>query len=372
MSLRGPYNLRLERLTCNLPFDPQFNAAETLQVMPQNHNGHHNGEKYGEEGQNTPPAPGADLAKTIIAPDGFNMVAPDEMYRMNELQPGRREPGFHNLHNLHDSVFERTLHPVLPLPLDKPDIQRRATLWDNAANSVREALSEIPSGTHVVVCSNSGPYSPKLEPLPPWNSVDGATVGLLLVAEFRDEAKEEKVHPAWRQVAVPINSNEGRLFAGLRLLPAVTGRNDLTFTITNLTHPSVAPDQMNIVKDAPELRYGCVANSWKPTNLGGFYHPGCLFAAEYDIFRASFAYDGDLYGWDEAMVYTRKPVAVITDKSPARRFHYWYDKTVLRDVTWLQMVDGRLRGGYQESTTRADVVEWDKNGIPGGFVDGAV
>lgn len=241
-------------------------------------------------------------------------------------------------------------------------------LWDKAAKAIREALSDIPAGSHVVVCANSGPHNAGLESLPPWTTVEGAITGFLLVAQFRDNAKEN-LHPTWRQIAIPIDPTEGRLLAGLRLLPAVTGRGDLTFTTTNLTNLTVPPQYMNIVKDAQQLRYGCVANSWKATNLGCFYHVGCLFSDEYDIFRASFACDGDLYGWDEAVLCTRKPVSVITGKKPAHRFDYWYADTVLHGVTWLQSVNGKLRGGLQDTTTRADLVEWDKTGIPGGLID---
>lgn len=329
----------------------------------------HGCKNCGEEGKNGSPAPGAILARTVTASDGFSTVASDDMYRMNELSPGRREPSFHNLHNLHDSVLERTRNPPLPILLDNREVVRRYDIWEKTARYVGQALNDVLVGSHVVVCSNSGPYSSRLESLPPWTTVAGAGIGLLLVAEFR-KGPTEKVHPAWKQIAVPTTATDGRLFAGLRLLPAViAGREDLTFTITNLTHPTVAVDQMNIVKDAPELEYGCVANSWKPTNLGCFFHRGGLWAAEYDIFRASFAYDGDLYGWDEAMIYTRKPVVVITDEKPVRRFDYWYEGTVLRGVTWLQVVDGRLRGEYQEKTTRNDVVGWDHNGLPGGYID---
>lgn len=175
------------------------------------------GGRFGKEGTNTPPAPGAVLARTVTMPDGYTSVAPDDMYRIDELEPGRREPCFPNLHNLHDTVFERTLNPPKPT---EDEHNRRAMLWDLASEAVLEALKEVPSGTHVNVCANSGPHNPKLENLPPWTTVPGASVGLLMVAEFRDE-KATGIHPGWRQVAHPIRSDEGRLLAGLRLLATV-------------------------------------------------------------------------------------------------------------------------------------------------------
>lgn len=212
-------------------------------------------------------------------------------------------------------------------------------------------------------CPCSGPQNNQLEKLPPWTTVPGAAAGLLLVAKFRND-----IHQGWRQVAIPIRRDEGRLLAGLRLLPAADegGRRDLTFVLTNLTHPSVAVDQMNLVRDHPFLTYGAVANSWKATNFGCWYHPGGLFTADHDVVRASFAWDGDLYGWDEAVAYTRRPIVIITNAKPARRFDYWHPDTVYQGVTWLQMVDGVLEGGYKETTTRADVIKWDEEGIPGG------
>lgn len=234
-------------------------------------------------------------------------------------------------------------------------------LWDFAAQAVREALQDIPAGSHVSICANSGPQNDRLERLPPWAAVPGAAMGLLFVAEFR-----ENIHPGWRQIATPINETEGRLLAGLRLLPAVTGRHDLTFVITNLTHPTIPIPMMNTVRDHPFLTYGGLANSWKATNFGCWYHHGCVYEGDAEIIRASFAWDGDLYGWDEAVAYTRKPIIIITDAKPVRRFDYWQPATVYRDVTWLQMVDGVLYGSLQETTTRNDVIEWDRDGIPGG------
>lgn len=109
------------------------------------------GGKFGEQGENTPPAPGASLAKTVVLPDGHASVSPDDMYRLSELAPGRREPSFPGLHNLHDTVISRTLSPP-PIEGDKPN--RRAMLWDSAAEAVREALADIPAGSHINVCAN--------------------------------------------------------------------------------------------------------------------------------------------------------------------------------------------------------------------------
>lgn len=249
----------------------------------------HSSAKYGIPGKNTGPCPASKAVRTITAADGFGMIAPDDMYRIEELQPDRREPRFPNMHNLHDDVFARTLNPSRVFPADRPELEHRATVWDVAAAATREALKDVPPNSHINICANSGPYSAKLESLPPWTAVRDAAIGLLYVAEFRHDDANEPVHPAWRQIAVPITSSEGRLLAGLRLLPTVAGRTDLTFTITNLTNPTIAAEHMNIVRDTRVLKYGCVANSWKATNLGCFFHVGGLFAEEYDIFRASFA-----------------------------------------------------------------------------------
>ncbi|KAK7709529.1 hypothetical protein SLS63_013207 [Diaporthe eres] len=284
------------------------------------------------------------------------------MHREEERHPGRREPSFPGLHNLHKSVFERTLRP--PEPCEE-EHKRRKMLWDLGAHAVREALEDLPAGSHINICANSGPYDPKFEDLPPWATVPGASVGLLMVAEFRDE-EATGIHPGWRQVAHPIRADEGRLLAGLRLLATVTGRRDLTFTVTNITHATVPLRWMNFVREHELLSYGSVTDSWKPTNLGCWFHHGCLFQSEYEVFRDSFAWDGDLYGWDEAVLYTRGPVAVVDDVRPERRFDSWSPDAVLVGVTWLQVVDGELFGGYKEETTRADVITWDTKGIPGG------
>ncbi|KAK8058095.1 hypothetical protein PG994_008543 [Apiospora phragmitis] len=339
--------------------------------------------RFGKEGTNTKPSPTAPPLKTTICEDGHPMVAPGDMYRMDELHPGRREPQFPGLHNLHDTVITRTRDPppLRDVQAD-PTQRRRAALWDQVSQAVRAALQEIPHGAHVAVVSNSGPkagtLADQLEEAPPGAMIPGATVGLLFVAEFRDE-RASGLHPDWRQIACPIRAAEGRLLAGLRLLPAVVAeRPDLTFTVTNLTYPTIINKYRDIVHNAYKqglLQHGSVLNSWKPTNLGCFFHPGGLWYEEYDIFKRSFACDGDLYGWDEAVLYTRDPVAVIAPsvppaEKPRRRFNYWYEGTALRDVQWLQLDDkGRLCGERVPVTKRADVVRWDEHGIPGGPLD---
>ncbi|KAK4444217.1 hypothetical protein QBC34DRAFT_309470 [Podospora aff. communis PSN243] len=327
--------------------------------------------QYGEQGQNTKPLVDATFHTTILAPDGFTVVEPGSMYRPDETHPGRREPSFPNLHNLHTSAIQRTLTPPSFFPPNLPSLPRRATIWDKTASAVRAALTTLPPNTHIAIAANSGPYNPqKLEPLPPSSLVPGAAYGLLLVAEFRD-AETEPVHTDWIQIACPINPSEGRLLAGLRLLPAVLGdRKDLTFTVTNLTYPTIARHHMNLIKDS-EIPYGSVLNSWKPTNLGCFFHRGGLWAGEYEVVRGSFAWDGDLYGWDEAVVYTRRPVAAVSDRKPERRFETWVEGMVLRGVTWLRVDEGgRLRGGFVEETRRGDVVRWDGEGVPEGWIPG--
>ncbi|KAJ0122905.1 hypothetical protein J7T55_011366 [Diaporthe amygdali] len=139
------------------------------------------------------------------------------MYKKEERQPGRREPSFHGLHNLHEFVLVRTLNP--PEPFEEKH-KRRKVLWDLGSQAVREALEDIPTGSHVNVCANSGPCSPEYGSLPPWATVPGTDVGLLMVAELWDE-KNTGIHPGWRKVAHPIRTEEGQLLAGLRLLAAV-------------------------------------------------------------------------------------------------------------------------------------------------------
>lgn len=318
---------------------------------------------FGREGTSTKPSPasGAPL-RTVILEDGFSMISTDEMYRMDELDVERRAPKYDNLHNLSESVIDRTLNPP-PVTGDIPT--RRAEIWDVAAKATREALCLLPTGSHINICANSGSCVPEFEKLSPWTKVRGAAFGLLYVAEFREE---DAIHPAWIQIAAPINHDEGRLLAGLRLLPIVVGRADLTFHVTNLTNHNVAEESFNLVRDHPLLTWGCVINSYRPTNLGCTFFHGLRFADEAPIFRASFAWDGDLYGWDEAVLSTRNPVVVVTNARPERRFQYWRPtETFSRGIYWYRMVDGQLNGGFQATTTRADLVNWDLEGkFPGG------
>lgn len=313
--------------------------------------------KFGQEGTNTAPSPAgnAHLLQRVTLGDGFLMLTKDNMYRGVETQIGRRECHFPGLHNLSDAVIARTVHP--PPVGNDPNQSRRAEIWDAAAQATREALANIPTGSHINICANSGPKNVEFEKMSPADKVKGADVGLLYVAEFRDD-----IHPGWIQVACPINAHEGRLLAGVRVLALVTGRADLTFHITNLTNHNVSDEWFWAIRDYG-LDYGAVVQAYRPTNLGCTYFRGLHFAADAEAFRGSFAWDGDLYGWDEAMLYTRQPTVIITDDYPERRFQHWMPETVYHNVEWFRVVDGKLVGGRHRTTTREKLVEWEKQGM---------
>jgi hypothetical protein len=79
------------------------------------------------------------------------------MYWPNERSVGRREPSFPEIHNLHPSVIARTIDPPMTI-----------VLWDMAAAFVRATLADIPPGSHIVVCANSGSKTSKFEEAAPW------------------------------------------------------------------------------------------------------------------------------------------------------------------------------------------------------------
>lgn len=296
--------------------------------------GLHLGGKFGIEGTNTPPAPKATLARTVLLPDGFTACAPDDMYRMDELAPGRREPGFPGLHNLHESVLERTLKAP---PFQLPQHYIRAAYWDCAAEAVREALQGVPAGSHINVCANSGPQNDHLEKRPPWAAVPGAALGLLFVAQFRDDG------------------------------PA---RPDLCADQPDAPDRPGAAHEHGARPPLPHVRRG--GQLVEGDQLWLFFPPRRRLCTQAHHRPRLVRVDGDLYGWDEAVAYTRRPVVVVTGAKPARRFDYWQPggATVYREVTWLQQAaDGALHGGFRATTTRADVIAWDEGGIPGGPVD---
>lgn len=317
------------------------------------------GGKHGLQGTTTAPSPGNSEIETVVAEDGFSMLKSDSMYRSNELHVDRREPRFLGLHNLADSVFERTLNP--PRPKGRKTIHR-AMIWDHVAESFRRAIADIPPKSYVVVCSNSGPYNPDFEDRHPADFIPEATCGILLVASFR--GSETNISKGWIQVAVPCNATDGRIFASLRLMPCVAGRPDLEFMITNLTNRSVPANMINLPRKH-RLPYGAVINSWRPTNLGNqYFSMGGIWKAEYGTFRDSFAWDGDLYGHDEAVIYTRSPIIIISDLKPDRRFTYFQLDTVLRGVTWLKERDSILQGSYINEMKREDAIRFDVEGLP--------
>lgn len=239
----------------------------------------------------TEPSPARPEFKMEAAKDGFSMLSPDSMYRSDEFHPGRREPGFPGLHNLADSVFERTINP--PRPANREAI-RRAVLWDDVADSFRKAIAVIPSGSYVVVCSNSGPYNAEFEDRHPADFVPEASCGILLVSMFR--GGETNISQGWIQVGVYCKPTDGRLFASLRLMVCVAGRPDLEFMITNLSRPNIPHELINLPRKH-RLPYGSVTDIWRPTYLGNqYFSSGGFWETEYRILRDSFAADGDLYG----------------------------------------------------------------------------
>lgn len=329
-----------------------------------------------------------------IAADGFSMISSDSMYRSNEFHPGRRESRFHSLHNLADSVLERTLNP--PCPGNREAI-RRAVLWDDIAGSFRKAVAVIPSGSYVVVCSNSGPYNAEFEDRHPADFIPEASCGILFVSMFRGE--ETNISQGWIQVGVYCKPTDGRLFASLRLMVCVAGRPDLEFMITNLSHPDIPRKLINLPREHG-LPYGSVTDIWRPTNLGTqYFSSGGFWETEYKTLRDSFAADGDLYGHvsticflsiiqicrllecsrnsplqapyhvtntkqDEAVLYTRSPIIIVIDSRPDARFMYFQPKTVFRDTTWLEIRDFVLQGSYIHEMRREDAVLFDKEGYP--------
>lgn len=333
-------------------FDPsKTTVGSTPRLYP--------GGKFGMQGTTTAPSPGNSKIETVISEDGFSMLMSDSMYRRNEFHPGRREPRFLGLHNLADSVFERTLDP--PRPNSRETI-RRALVWDKVAEAFRQALTGIPSRSYVVVCSNSGPYNAVFEDRHPAEVIPEATCGILLVSTFR--GPQTNINRGWIQVAVPCKATDGRMFASLRLVVTVAGRPDLEFMITNLTNRSVAPDMINLPRKY-RLPYGAVINSWRPTNLGNqYFSMGGCWATEYTTLRNSFAWDGDLYGHDEAVLYTRSPIVIVSDLKPDRRFTYLRPGTILRGVTWLKLKGSILQGGYIQEMRREDAIKLDREGLP--------
>ncbi|POS78276.1 hypothetical protein DHEL01_v203333 [Diaporthe helianthi] len=298
--------------------------------------------------------------KTEIAPDGFSMLSPDSMYRIDELHAGRREPGFSGLHNLAESVFERTLKP--PRPSNHEAI-RRAVLWDHVAKSFRRAIADIPSGSYVAVCSNSGPYNAEFEDRHPADYVPEASCGIMFVSMFRGDYTN--INRGWIQVGVPCNPDDGRLFASLRLLCCVAGRADLEFMITDLASSNDIPRELVNLPRKHRLPYGAVTDTWRPTNLGNHYFSsGGFLEIEYEEFRNSFAADGDLYGHDEAVLYMRSPIIIFTGQKSDDRFVYFQPGTVIRDVTWLELKDSVLQGSYIAEMRREDAIRFDQEGFP--------
>lgn len=130
-----------------------------------------------------------------------------------ERQPGRQDQSFLGLYNLHKSIFNCQLRPLGPC---EEAHRWRKMLKDLGAEAVREALEDIPAGSHIAMYADSGPCVLKFRTCFRGKQ-SPALLDLLMMAKFRDE-KATRIHSGWCQIAHHITPGEGRLLVGLRLL----------------------------------------------------------------------------------------------------------------------------------------------------------
>lgn len=74
------------------------------------------------------------------------------MHREEGRQPGRHEPSFPGLLNLHKSIFNCQLRPLQPC---EEGHKWRKMLRDLRAEAVLEALEEIPASSHITMYADS-------------------------------------------------------------------------------------------------------------------------------------------------------------------------------------------------------------------------
>lgn len=320
---------------------------------------------YGDQGAELEAAGPAPLLATEHASDGFTMIAKGHMYRSDQFSGGRRDPDTPTLHNLTADVFKRARY-CTPCLGEKGE--RQGSLWDQAVDLFKQSVSDLPAKACVVVSADSGPDKKQLLKAPSelWGP---ATHGIMFVSTFRDPWD---VHHGWAQIALPLEPGEGRLLAGLRTIPQYWGRSDLFFLSVNALNMNVAFEDRSLAHEA-NLGYASITDQWTPTNMGCHYNQGCIFEPDRDLVRASFTHDGEIYGWDEAILYVRSPVSIITGKPIPWRFNCWRFGTIHTDVTWLGPLESSrgkgpiyLQGLHRKLTTRKDVVTWDRFGFAEG------
>jgi hypothetical protein len=150
-------------------------------------------------------------------------------------------------------------------------------------------------------------------------------------------------------------------------MPCVAGRPDLEFMITDLTASSrTIPRELVNLPRKHRLPYGAVTDLWRPSNMGNqYFSSGGFWESEHRTLRHSFAADGDVYGHDEAVLYTRSPIVIIENSGSKAddRFLFLQPGTVIRDTTWLELKGSVLQGSFISELRREDAIRMDKEGF---------
>lgn len=269
--------------------------------------------------------------------------SPDFMWRSDLTERGWRDASNQTLHKLAPSFFDHVREPGR-LPYN----ERAATAWDAAARLWMPFARSLP-GDAVVVVTAANTAACDATSVPPEELVPGATHGFIFAAA----RGEGEIAPGWSGCYLEIpDARDRRWLAGLRLLPLVRGRTDVRVVIVNGFNPKGHPLAAlgRLVAAHPQL--AAVNTRWVPVNLGATAARGCTLEPDYHHIRTSFAELGDVYGWDETVLYVRGATAWVVPE-PGSCMPY-ADGFELENVTWL--ADQR-QWGFRAHTYRRWTVD---------------
>jgi len=219
------------------------------------------------------------------------------------LEPKHRSVSSLRLHWLSEEVLNSSLAVATPCP----ENERRASLWAAAVRYTQDTLRGAQAGDFWAV--TAGNEWADMLAHPPCHTIPGATGGIY----YTSRLSNYNVDSAWRVIEIPLEHGEGRLLAGLRLVPLVAGRTDVTFGVCNSADTKRHP--VGVLDEARRAGFGIVsvARAMTTVNLGALFAVGCIYRADRKEIASSFARFGDAYGWDESVLAVRAPHVIIED-----------------------------------------------------------
>lgn len=295
------------------------------------------------------------------ADDNMVLLSNDSIHRW--LEPDHRSVNSSHWHGVSDAVIEATATSNGVLNADEERL--RQMLWDDCVACIKE-VSRLhwEAGDRILVSAASSLSDSTLVTKHPSKSADSATKGLIFCSTLGSfDSTSLQHHESWDVVLVPLQSNQGRLLAMLRMVPLAFGRSDVTLAIVNgdnrRPHNHIFQEMEKIGET-----YGTHKSGWNAANLGRFWAHGYAFEHHHEGLRYMFAKYGHVYGSDEVWLLAHSPIAVVSPgQMSARRAVCWKPKTVVVDMKWIVWNKNKGTTVHQLAATSVkDLLRMERDG----------